>query len=59
MRDFDEYSIYDLSDYYREPYGLDPDDDYKWGPDEDDEETPDLEMREDFGWFGEMGLREE
>lgn len=57
MRDFDEYSIYDQSDYYREPGGLDPNDDYKWGSDEeDDEETPDLEMREDFGWFGEMGL---
>lgn len=52
----DEY--YSDSDYYREPWGLDPNDDYKWGYDEEDEIDP-AQEREDFGWFGEMGIREE
>lgn len=50
-----DYSIYDL--YNEDPYGIDPNDDYKWGFDEEDElEDP---VREDFGWFGEVGVREE
>lgn len=58
MSDFDEYSIYDISYYAFEPSDIDPNDDYKWGYDEEDEIDP-AQEREDFGWFGEMGIREE
>lgn len=50
--------FYDL--YYREPAGLDPWDDmwFEEGDEEEEDSELDLEPREDFGWFGEMGLRD-
>lgn len=50
------YDYYD--DYYREPAGLDPWDDMWFEEPEEDEEESEPEMREDFGFFGVMGLRD-
>lgn len=48
---------YYYDDYYREPAGLDPWDDM-WFEEPEDDEEHEPEMREDFGFFGVMGLQD-